>query len=410
MPRSLHSAQSGPGSPGMEGSRSARRRERDDDGLGRKRQSLTVPICKDFVRGRCSRSHVDCRYAHPPPTVSLDGEVVTVCFDSLRDRCIRGPVCRYFHPPPHLRGLLQDAAGTESAPQLGYLPDSIRSPQNLFLGPARLPGSALPVHAPLSMKATTRPSIEVCRDYVRGRCARDAEDCRFAHHTPTGGDGEYVIVCQDFLRGKCERDACRYLHPPDHLRSRIRDLPVGPTPLVADRYDGGPFNAAYAGYAARAYEHQAAKRLRIEERPGDRRRRGSPVPFYSGHGAALYSVSPPPPLVFHTHNRTFHDQDKLPVCRDFLHNKCSRDTTCRYVHPERHTEVVDNHVTLCRDSLRGKCKRELCRFYHPSSRKAPASRENGRQSPANLESSHSSDVGANLSSGTVSPEVDGLTA
>lgn len=33
-------------------------------------------------------------------------------------------------------------------------------------------------------------------------------------------------------------------------------LPVGPTPLVADHYDGGPFNAAYAGYAARAYEHQ----------------------------------------------------------------------------------------------------------------------------------------------------------
>lgn len=31
-------------------------------------------------------------------------------------------------------------------------------------------------------------------------------------------------VCQDFLRGKCERDACRYLHPPDHLRSRIRDV------------------------------------------------------------------------------------------------------------------------------------------------------------------------------------------
>lgn len=73
MPRSLHSAQRVPGSPGMEGSRSGRRRERDDDGLGRKRQSLTVPICKDFVRGRCSRSNLDCRYAHPPPIVALDG-------------------------------------------------------------------------------------------------------------------------------------------------------------------------------------------------------------------------------------------------------------------------------------------------------------------------------------------------
>jgi hypothetical protein len=57
----------------MEGLRSVRRRERDDDGVGRKRHSLTVPICKDFVRGRCSRSHLDCQYAHPLPTVSLDG-------------------------------------------------------------------------------------------------------------------------------------------------------------------------------------------------------------------------------------------------------------------------------------------------------------------------------------------------
>lgn len=36
----------------------------------------------------------------------------------------------------------------------------------------------------------------------------------------------FLQVCQDFLRGKCERDSCRYLHPPDHLRSRIRDVRV----------------------------------------------------------------------------------------------------------------------------------------------------------------------------------------
>ncbi|KAL2622323.1 hypothetical protein R1flu_002528 [Riccia fluitans] len=330
----------------MDGTRSARRRERGDDKGTRKRLSLTVPICKDFVRGRCSRSPLDCRFAHPPPTVALDGlrEVVTVCFDSLRDRCIRGPVCRYYHPPPHLRTLLQEAAGIEIAPQLGYQPDSIRSPHNIVLGPTRLLAPPISVHGPVSIKALTRPSIEVCRDFVRGRCSRDAEDCRFAHHNRTGGDGEYVIVCQDFLRGKCERDACRYLHPPDHLRSRIRDIPVGPTPLAVDRYDPGAFDAQLNNYAASLYEHQAAKRMRIEEHAGERHRRCSPCPFFSaGHGTAIYSA-PAPLLVFHSQSRAFHDQDKLPVCRDFLHKNCSRDTTCRYVHPERHTEVIDNHT------------------------------------------------------------------
>ncbi|BBN14994.1 muscleblind [Marchantia polymorpha subsp. ruderalis] len=390
----------------MEGSRSARRRERGDEKGGRKRLSLTVPICKDFVRGRCSRSPLECRFAHPPPTVALDGEVVTVCFDSLRDRCIRGPVCRYFHPPPHLRALLQETAGIETAPQLGYQPDSLRSPQNLVLGPTRLSAPPISVPAPLSIKSTTRPSIEVCRDYVRGRCSRDAEDCRFAHHNPTGGDGEYVIVCQDFLRGKCERDACRYLHPPDHLRSRIRDISVGPTPLAVEHYDPGPFDAPLSNYAARLYEHQAAKRMRIEEHAGDPHRRCSPGPFYSaGPGAAIYST-PAPLLVFHSQGRTFHDQDKLPVCRDFLHNKCSRDTTCRYVHPERHTEVIDNHVTLCRDSLRGKCKRELCRFYHPPSRKSSVPRESEHKKSSNENSSPSSDTLHRIISGTASPEAE----
>ncbi|OAE30168.1 hypothetical protein AXG93_4295s1230 [Marchantia polymorpha subsp. ruderalis] len=145
--------------------------------------------------------------------------------------------------------LLQETAGIETAPQLGYQPDSLRSPQNLVLGPTRLSAPPISVPAPLSIKSTTRPSIEVCRDYVRGRCSRDAEDCRFAHHNPTGGDGEYVIIS------------------------------VGPTPLAVEHYDPGPFDAPLSNYAARLYEHQAAKRMRIEEHAGDPHRRCSPGPI-----------------------------------------------------------------------------------------------------------------------------------
>lgn len=356
-----------------------RRRDKDDaqdadadaQSKSAKKYDLSVAVCRDFTRGRCSRS--PCRYAHPPPSVAIDGDQVTVCYDSLRDRCARGYGCRYYHPPPHLRVKMQETIGIQAtrAPA-GYQAEPVM-PMDVVHASHSLP-SSLPAASPPSQKSMNRPSIEVCRDFVRGRCARRAEECRFAHHMPTGGDGEYIIVCHDFLRGRCQRDACRYFHAPSHLRSRIKDLPGDSVDLDHGGHNSG-FEGAYA-LSGGSYEQQAAKRMRIE----DHHYQTSAEPYYGGHGASLYPVSPmplpplpPPPLVA---SHVVHpapvvkDEDRLPVCRDYLRGKCSRCTACRFVHPESHTQVVDNYVTVCRDSLRGKCGREWCRFHHPPTKHA----------------------------------------
>ena len=36
-------------------------------------------------------------------------------------------------------------------------------------------------------------------DFVRGRCTREADECRYAHHAPTAGEGDSVIVRADYL-------------------------------------------------------------------------------------------------------------------------------------------------------------------------------------------------------------------
>eukprot|EP00249_Psilotum_nudum_P018242 c26708_g1_i2 orf=735-1145(-) len=120
---------------------------------------------------------------------------------------------------------------------------------------------------------------------------------------------------------------------------------------------------------------------------------GSSGPYYGGgHGSSSFPISslappaPPPsqlpPATAFWAPSAITDQDKLPVCRDFLRDKCSRSMACRFVHPEPYTQVVDNYVTVCRDSLRGRCKREQCRFYHPPTKSASKQDNNYESSGA----------------------------
>lgn len=41
----------------------------------------SLEVCRDFVRSRCSRSDLDCRFAHPPNYVEVREGRVIVCFD-----------------------------------------------------------------------------------------------------------------------------------------------------------------------------------------------------------------------------------------------------------------------------------------------------------------------------------------
>lgn len=46
---------------------------------------LQVEVCREFQRGKCTRSDAECRFAHPDETVQVEnGGKVTACFDSMK--------------------------------------------------------------------------------------------------------------------------------------------------------------------------------------------------------------------------------------------------------------------------------------------------------------------------------------
>uniref|UniRef100_A0A0N4ZQL5 Muscleblind-like protein n=1 Tax=Parastrongyloides trichosuri TaxID=131310 RepID=A0A0N4ZQL5_PARTI len=68
---------------------------------------LQLEVCREFQRGQCSRSDLECKFAHPPPHVDIQNGRVTACYDSIKGRCTReNPKCKYLHPPHHLKDQL----------------------------------------------------------------------------------------------------------------------------------------------------------------------------------------------------------------------------------------------------------------------------------------------------------------
>lgn len=213
----------------------------------------TIEVCREFLQDRCKRSEGECRYAHPPSHIEVFNGRVTCCVDWLRDRCKReNPPCRYLHPPQHLKDMLLTAGrsarssgggfggasgysgggGPRGGPGDSFRDDFVgvnpyfdgASGQSEFFGsapPGGRKGSWMDSQGERSSKSNT---IEVCREFLRGRCSRDPDDCRYAHPPPhiNVGSDNGVTVCMDFVRGYCNRNACRYFHPPPRLQSRVR--------------------------------------------------------------------------------------------------------------------------------------------------------------------------------------------
>ncbi|VDL70816.1 unnamed protein product [Nippostrongylus brasiliensis] len=47
---------------------------------------LQVEVCREFQRGQCARSDLECKFAHPPPHVDVQQGRVTACYDSIKNR------------------------------------------------------------------------------------------------------------------------------------------------------------------------------------------------------------------------------------------------------------------------------------------------------------------------------------
>lgn len=65
---------------------------------------LTLEVCREFARNKCTRLDDECRFAHPPSNIEIQNGRVMCCFDSIKGRCQRSdPPCKYLHPPQHLK-------------------------------------------------------------------------------------------------------------------------------------------------------------------------------------------------------------------------------------------------------------------------------------------------------------------
>nr|XP_022339557.1 muscleblind-like protein 1 isoform X5 [Crassostrea virginica] len=232
---------------------------------------LTLEVCREYQRNKCTRTDTECKFAHPPPHVEVQNGRVTACFDSIKGKCQRkDPPCKYLHPPQHLREQLlqngrnnlilknlqmQAAAAQSLLPSAGIVPGMLPTighpylassvPTTLSYNPYNLGMQAVSVTPPtvsespsqpisgvlqaatsIAPNKITRPDrLEVCREFQRGSCTRQPSECRYAHppdNVTVETCENQVTVCMDFIKGKCTRDSCKYFHPPPHLQAQIK--------------------------------------------------------------------------------------------------------------------------------------------------------------------------------------------
>lgn len=124
----------------------------------------------------------------------------------------------------------------------------------------------------------------ICRDYQRGVCNRGGK-CKFGHPEGLGKEVESSpMICRDFQNGKCSRGTCKYMHisiVEEKLYLRTGQMPPRRPPPM----HGGP------------------------------PMRGGPGGFGGGGGGYPTRAA-----------------RSDPVCKDFLNNKCTRGSTCKYRH------------------------------------------------------------------------------
>jgi len=115
---------------------------------------LTLEVCREYQRGKCTRTEQECKFAHPPSHVEVNNGKVIACFDSLKGKCNRSnPPCKYLHPTQHLRDvliqngrnnlILRSIAMNLAANPTIYPPTAIQSPYaNGAILPQTLPQTA----------------------------------------------------------------------------------------------------------------------------------------------------------------------------------------------------------------------------------------------------------------------------
>ncbi|XP_055868940.1 muscleblind-like protein 2a isoform X18 [Biomphalaria glabrata] len=229
---------------------------------GKDSRWLTLEVCREFQRSKCSRSDNECKFAHPPAHVEVQNGRVVACFDSIKGKCQRKePPCKYLHPPQHLREqLLQNGRNNlilknlqlqaYQQAQFGVLP--VAGTKTLAV-PTVIPGQySYVTHYPgLQTLSAVQPQPQTTayNHYITSltmppggdpvmspnMIPASAKTVRADKFESASDNGEPVTshtslmdtysfpyipqVCREFQRGTCSRatSECRYAHPAEHI-------------------------------------------------------------------------------------------------------------------------------------------------------------------------------------------------
>ncbi|XP_069104615.1 muscleblind-like protein isoform X12 [Argopecten irradians] len=372
---------------------------------------LTLEVCREYQRNKCSRTENECKFAHPPPHVEVQNGRVTACFDSIKGKCQRkDPPCKYLHPPQHLREqLLQNGRNNlilrnlqmQAAQQAALQPlmpiqtmlyeTASSNKPTVTAYPTLVPGQYPIVAHPYLGSIPTSVAFNPYATINQGNVQTVA--------VPGGGDATMVTsplqgVIQTLPSSQQKLASSR----PDRLEGALPGVIPYKRVAVADGKSGLPMYHPGANFAYQ--QALTAMQLQQQYMPATSytNKSGIPVPTQISQSSPLPQTMQIPqqhlvpvtlPLVVspeaaastamvtaplgvpsnnaYTVNYFDSNQqllDTLPVCRDFKLGRCNRPE-CKSVHiMEDYVEVKDGRAAVCRDAVRGKCTRAMCKYYH----------------------------------------------
>ncbi|CAL1527864.1 unnamed protein product [Lymnaea stagnalis] len=320
---------------------------------GKDSRWLTLEVCREFQRSKCSRSDNECKFAHPPAHVEVQNGRVVACFDSIKGKCQRkDPPCKYLHPPQHLREqLLQNGRNNlilknlqlqaYQQAQYGVIP--VAGPKTVAV-PTVMPGQYSYLAHPGSSQAHPQAILRPPTLQQAGAATPSPYD---ATHYP-GLQTLSAVPTQPQTTGYNPFITMQTSGDPNSVMSQglpPNMIPANAKAVRADKFEGGEDTARM--WYGPWWAHHAGPHTETTSENGE---------SVTSHASLMDTFSFP----------TYIPQ----VCREFQRGTCSRATSeCRYAHPADHivVDATDNHVTVCMDFIKSKCTRDLCKYFHPPS-------------------------------------------
>ncbi|XP_064639704.1 muscleblind-like protein 2 isoform X2 [Lineus longissimus] len=342
---------------------------------------LTLEVCREFQRSKCSRPETECKFAHPPPHVEVQNGRVTCCFDSIKGKCQRkDPPCKYLHPPQHLREqLLQNGKNNLILKNLQMQVAQAYGIPPMVPGiiPVTWGTNPQPQQQPQTQVRTTPiPTVQSSASVAGSKVNSLSGGLLYAHDLQSGGSQESQLrqMMADEPNGNIQRyTSSPYGGPAGHsylmaVEPSGKSYSYGSSPsvlpgqsyMMAHPYFNPVQTAAFSPYNMSSPLQGMTGMLPTSEQ--------SQVSLAQSNA----QVSANQGVLGQQQNMGNQQKvaraDRLEVCRESQRGTCTRQPTeCRFAHPPEHVQVdtTDNHVTVCMDFIKGKCSREPCRYYHP---------------------------------------------